>query len=203
MANIWREPIFDRTSTDVAFALRKISEWKQSHTHRADITIENNSVVIKEGETDVTGDSVVLQTDGMAYVENEVLYAQLGCVYDLKGCLNLSDITRIEDDISYLTMKLTQYNYPVSTHNKEWSNSGLPTALDMKRIGDNVRNLFKGFILPDKSDALPEVILSYKDINALEHNLHLLKQLLDVMESLFIKSGTIKCGSTNRLPIRR
>ena len=203
MANIWREPIFDRTSSDVAFALQKISEWKKSHTHRADIVIENNSVVINEGETNVNGDSVVLQTDGVAYVENEILYAQLGCVYDLKGCLNLSDITRIEDDISYLTMKLTQYYYPVSTYNKEWKNFSLPTALDMKRIGDNINKLFDGFILPKDYDTIPEVILSYRDINALEHNLHILKQLLDVMEGLFIKSGTIKCGSTNRLPIRR
>ena len=203
MASIWREPIFDRTSADVTFALQKISAWKESHTHVADIKVENNKIVINEGESEITDESVVLQTEGEVYVEEGTLYAQLGCVYNLKGCLNLSDITRIEDDITYLTDRLTRYQYPVTSVTKEWTNKGLPTALDMKRIGNNIKALFIGFITPSENSPIPDVILSYENINALEHNLYLLKQLLDVMESLFIKSGTIQCGSTTRLPVKK
>ena len=102
MANIWREPIFDRTSADVDFALRKIAEWKQNHTHWADVAIDYDKVNINDGEVEITEDSVILEYDGAVYVEDETLILQLGAVYNLKGCLNLSDITRIEDDISYL-----------------------------------------------------------------------------------------------------
>ena len=202
MANIWRDPIFDRTSYDVNFALMKIAEWKKQHTHSADIAVEEDKIIINEGTAKVD-DVAVLETEGATYVEDDVLVMELGCVYDLKGCLNLSDLTRIEDNITYLSNRLTQYMYHVATSNKEWVRGSLPTALDMKRIADNIRSLFNGFLTPDNSDIIPNAMLSYEDINALEHNLYLLKQMLDTMEGAFIKSGTNKCGTTNRLPIRR
>ena len=202
MANIWRDPIFDRTSYDVTFALMKIAEWKKQHTHRADIVVEEDKIIINEGTAKVD-DVAVLETDGATYVEDDALVMELGCVYDLKGCLNLSDLTRIEDNITYLSNRLTQYMYHVATSNKEWVKSSLPTALDMKRIADNIRSLFNGFLTPSGAATIPEIMLSYGDINALEHNLYLLKQILDAMEGSFIKSGTHKCGTTNRLPIRR
>lgn len=161
MANVWREPIFDRTFADVEFALRKIAEWKNT---------------------------LVLET---------------GAVYDLKGCLNLSDITRIEDNISFLSARLTQYGYHVCTLNKEWQLDCLPNVGDMKRIANNIKVLFEGFVTPSGADPIPEMLLSYTDINALEHNLYLLKEMLDIMEQGFIQSGTYKCGATTRLPLRR
>ena len=42
MANVWRNPIFDRTLEDVEFAIQKIAEWKKSHTHSTDIKVEND-----------------------------------------------------------------------------------------------------------------------------------------------------------------
>ena len=73
----------------------------------------------------------------------------------------------------------------------------------MKRIADNIRVLFEGFVTPNEADVIPDIMLSYEDINSLEHNLYLLKQLLDIMEKGFIQSGTHKCGATSRLPLRR
>ena len=204
MANIWREPIFDRTQRDVAFALQQLSAWKTSHSHVADVKVENDSLVVKEDvETYVNNDALVVQNNGVTYVENETLVLQLGTIYDLKGCLNLSDITRIEDDISYLATILTQYRYAPYVNTREWEKNSLPTVSDMKRIGDNIRSLFTYFVTPN--DAIPpsNVMLSYEDINILEYNLHLLKVLLDEMIGSFVKSGTLKSGTTNRLPIRR
>jgi hypothetical protein len=204
MANIWRDPIFDRTSHDVAFALQQIAAWKKSHSHVGDVKIETDTVTIEtNGETYLGNDAVVLQNTARTSVENNVLVLELGVVYDLKGCLNLSDITRIEDNIAYLANLLTSYRFPIAINSKEWTTAGLPTANDMKRIGDNIRSLFNGFYTPSGASTIPEVMLSYQDINALEYNLHLLKQLVDAMLSAFIKSGTYKCGATNRLPIRR
>ena len=203
MANIWRKPIFDRTSSDVAFAIMKISEWKQNHTHAADIEVDDEKIVINEGEVVTNEDSVELKTDGLAYVEDDTLVAQFGAVYDLKGCLNLSDITRIEDNIEYLSSQLKAYKSPTIIHCKEWSKNGLPTAMDMERIGANIRSLFTGYYTPSGATEVPYLILSYEDINALEHNLYLLKELLDAMKGSFVISGTQKCGTAMRLPIRR
>lgn len=202
MASIWRDPIFDRTSHDIAFALQKIAEWKKGHTHSADVEVVHDSVKINEGEVSTSGESVALSADGIAYAENDALVVQLGGVYDLKGCLNLSDITRIEDNITYLSEKLTKYRYPIVSNSKEWTKDSLPNAQDMSRIADNIRSLFKGFvptIVPD----VPNIMLSYADVNTLERNLNELRELLDAMECSFITSGTTTSGATNRLPLRR
>ena len=204
MADIWREPIFDRTYTDVTYAIQKIADWKVSHTHMADIKVESDKLVVNsDGVTETKSDSIVLETEGTAYVENDVLYAQLGCVYDLKGCLNLSDLTRIEDNISYIAKRLISYRYPIVVASKEWVKTDLPNENDMKRIANNIKIICNGFVSPSEKVAIPDTMLSYQDINNLERNLYLLKELLDLMIASFIKSGTHKCGSTNRLPIRR
>ena len=203
--NIWKDPVFDRTSDDVAFALKKIAEWKKSHTHVGDIRVENDRLVLQDdGTAYVTDGSFVLHNDdGVAYVEDGILVAKLGVVYDLKGCLNLSDISRIEGNIAYLAERLTQNRYDIVVNSKEWSADDLPTAQDMKRIGANIRSLISEFAKSSESETVPDVMLSYEDINALEHNLYLLKQLFDAMVASFIKSGTHKCGAPTRLPIRR
>ena len=204
MANIWRDPIFDRTYDDVTFALRQITAWKQSHSHSSDVAIENEKLLLNTGDIAyVNGDLFVLQGNGLARVENEVLFLELGVVYDLKGCLNLSDITRIEDNIEYIATRLTKYLYPLDVNSKNWTKDNLPTEQDMKRIGANIRSIMSGFVTPTDSSRIPEIILSYEDINALERNLYLLKQLFDAMVGSFIKSGTFNSGSTNRLPMRR
>ena len=204
MANIWREPVFDRTLSDVSFAIQQIAAWKQSHTHSADVKVETNAIVINvDGDTSVDQDNLFLQANGNVRVENDVVILELGVVHDLKGCLNLTDIVRIEDNISYIAEYLKQYRYPVVVDCKDWVQSDLPNADDMKRIVKNIRDICSGFVTPSGLLTMPETILTYQDINALEYNLHSLKQLLDVMQGLFIKSGTHKCGATIKLPTRR
>ena len=205
MSNIWKNPIFDRTLDDVTFAIEKIAEWKKKHIHSGDIHVEGDSLVLQDGGTVyIEDDSLILvNEDGVAYVEDDKLIAQLGVVYDLKGCLNLSDISRIEGNIAYLAERLTQNRYPIVVNTKEWSGDGLPTAQDMARIARNIRSMIDEFAKSGKSIAVPDVMLSHEDINVLEYNLYLLKQLLDAMVEGFIKSGTQKCGATTRLPIRR
>ena len=135
MANIWRDPIFDRTSHDVAFALKQISAWKQSHTHAADVKIDSEKLSLNaDGTVSVMNDSAILDVDGNARIENNVLVVELGVVRDLKGCLNLSDITRIEDDIAYLSYALVKYRYPIDSNSKKWVTDSLPTEQDIKRI---------------------------------------------------------------------
>lgn len=204
MANVWREPVFDRTLEDVELAIQKIAEWKKSHTHSADIRVENDALVVQDaGTAYVTDDKFVLQADGTARVEDDVLVVRVGDVYELKGCLNLVDLNRIEGNIAYLAEKMESYSYSPNIHGKQWSRADMPNQNDMERIIENIRALVSAFYSPNNPPALPTTMVSYADINAIEENLSLIKQLLDVLESSFMKVGTIKSGSTMFLPIRR
>lgn len=204
MVNVWRDPVFDRTAEDVEFAIQKIEEWKKSHTHTADIGVENDALVVREGATaSVEGEKCVLQTDGIAYVEKGVMVVKVGDVYELKGCLNLLDLNRIEDNIAYLAEKMESYSYSPNIHGKQWGRADMPNQNDMERIIENVRALISAFYTPNNPPALPTTMVSYADINAIEKNLYLIKQMLDVMQSSFKAVGTITCGSTMFLPIRR
>jgi hypothetical protein len=84
----------------------------------------------------------------------------------------------------------------------EWSKTDLPNIDDMKRIASNIRSIFSGFYTPNGAETVPAMMLSYQDINAIERNLYLLKQMLDNMVASFIPSGTTKCG-VRQLPLRR
>ena len=170
----WIEPIFDRTLADVEFAIQKIDEWKKSLIHLTDTRVENNTLV-----------------------------ARMGVVYELKGCLNLSDINRIEGNIEYLAERMESYSYAPNIHSKQWGRVDLPNQNDMSRIIENIRALIRSYYPPHNPPNLPTTMLSYEDINAIEENLYLLKQMLDCMENSFRKVGTIKSGSTMFLPIRR
>ena len=204
MANVWREPIFDRTLEDVEFAIRKLTEWKKNHTHSTDIRVENEALVMRDdGVAYVNYDEFVLQNEGIAYIEDGVLVVHSGDVHELKGCLNLLDLNRIEDNIAFLAESMESYSYAPNIRGKRWGREDMPTQSDMSRIISNIRSLIDSFYPPDKPPSLPNTMLSYEDINAIEENLSLIKQLLDVMQTSFKKVGTIKSGTRSLLPIRR
>lgn len=204
MANVWREPIFDRTLDDVNFAIQKIQAWKTSHNHSADIRVENGALVMRDTGTAYVGeDALVLLGEGAVYVEDGVLMLDVGNVYGLKGCLNLLDLNRIEENIGYLADKMESYSYAPNIHEKRWNDVDLPNQNDMSRIIDNIRALIDAFYSPDNPPSLPTTMLYYTDVNAIEENLYLIKQLLDCMESGFKQVGTMKSGTTTFLPLRR
>lgn len=124
-------------------------------------------------------------------------------VYDLKGCLNVSDINRIEGNISYLAEHLRELSYPPDVSTKKWTKNDLPNEDDIQRIINNVRMCADAFYLPRSAPPLPSAMLSYEDINSIEKNIDLIKYLLDCMVSSFKKLGTFQSGSKMILPIRR
>lgn len=124
-------------------------------------------------------------------------------VDDLKGCLNVSDINRIEGNIAYLSKRLTDLGYLPNTSTKTWSENGMPTEQDITRITNNVRALILAFYKPKEAPDIPDNILSYTEVNAIEENLYLIEQLLNNMVNSFRKSGAFQSGSTMFLPIRR
>ena len=207
MSNVWRKPIFDRTPADVAFAIQKIAEWTAYNISAAEydekVRIENEELILREGYAATSGDKLVLQGDGRAYVEDGELVVRLGVVYDLKGCLNLIDIKRIEDNIAYLSDKLREYAYPSEVSTREWEKDNLPNENDIQRIINNVKALITAFYQLSDAPVLPETISSYEDVNKIEKNIDLIKYLLDCMVSSFKKTGAFKSGSKMVLPKRR
>lgn len=204
MTNVWKEPIFDRTLEDVEFAIQKIAEWKKSHNHNVDIRVENGTLLLHDdGTAYVNEDAFVLLNEGKVYVENGVLMLDVGNVYGLKGCLNLLDLNRIEGNIAYLAEKMESFSYSPNIHGKQWTNADMPNLNDMSRIIGNIRALISAFYSPSSPPSLPTTMLSIDDINAIEENLYMIKEILDCMQSSFEKVGTIKSGSRMLLPIRR
>jgi hypothetical protein len=204
MSNIWKEPIFDRTLEDIELAIKKIADWKTSHTHSVDVRVENDSLVMEdEGTAYINSDEFILEDEGVAYVEDDILVLDIDDVYDLKGCLNLTDLNRIEGNIAYLAETMEIFSYSPNIHGKKWNIADLPNRNDMSRIIENIRSLVSSYYSPSSPPSLPTTILSYSDLNAIEENLYLIKELLDCMQSSFKKVGTIKSGSNMFLPIRR
>ena len=166
--------------------------------------MEDDTLLVRdEGTAYINNDEFVSQHEGVAYVENDVLIVKVGDVYELKGCLNLLDLNRIENNITFLAEKMESYSYAPNIHGKQWSNVDMPNQNDMSRIIDNIRSLIDAFYSPNNPPPLPTTMLSYNDINTIEENLYLIKELLDCMASSFKKVGTIKSGSTTFLPLRR
>lgn len=208
MASVWREPIFDRTQEDVDFAINKIAEWIVHNISAAEydekVRIENDELILQEGYVEAVDDNkLVLNGDGRAYIENDVLVVRIGVVYDLKGCLNTLDINRIEENIAFLSERLMELSYPSQVSTKRWSKDNLPADMDIQRIINNVRSLINAFYQPSDAPALPSSMMTYNDINALERNIDLIKYLLDCMVGSFRKVGTHKSGATMFLPTRR
>lgn len=123
--------------------------------------------------------------------------------YDLKGCLNASDINRIEGNIRYLSEHLTQYGYTVNAFTKSWTNDGMPNVEDISRILGNVRELISSFYTLPSAPDVPSGMNNYNNVNAVEQNLHLIKGLLELMVESFRKAGAFQSGSTSFLPLRR
>lgn len=123
---------------------------------------------------------------------------------EFKGCLNVTDLNRIEGNIDYLNDLLASLHYNTTFIDvKNWTNAGLPNVADLQRILSNITNLFNAICKPTSAEELPTDMSSYDDINRLEQNLQALKQVLDEMQSYFPISGTCIAGSRRLLPLRR
>ena len=204
MTNVWRNPIFDRTLEDVEYAIQKINDWKKAHTHLADVRVLNDTLHYNtEGVAYVTDEKFLLEDVGEVVVEDDILYLKIDDVVDLKGCLNLADLNRIEGNIAYLGELMESFSYTPNIHEKMWTITDLPNQNDMSRIIENIRALVSAYYPPSSPPSLPTTMLSYSDLNSIEENLSLIKELLDCMQSSFKKVGTIKSGSKSFLPIRR
>ena len=114
---------------------------------------------------------------------------------DYKGCLNATDLTRVEHNTRYLADELNKLYYfnSISTQNSwEWGNA--PNTTSITRIINNINKILTAYQKPSNSPTLPTTLLTYEQVNALEKNLYLIKEMLDNMVVSFRQCGTFGCG---------
>lgn len=123
--------------------------------------------------------------------------------YELKGCLNVTDINRIEENIQFLADTLLSLDYEPNVLCKAWQTSGLPTLEDFSRILNNVQALITSYYQQKGVPEVPYEMLNYQEINDVELNLQKIKELVDCMILFSKKSGTFQSGSLFFLPKQR
>lgn len=114
---------------------------------------------------------------------------------DYKGCFNVTDINRIENNTRYLAdTLLSLYYFNTITSTSSWSRNSLVYQQHIDRILGNVNKVWSAWYKPTNAPALPNTLLTYEQVNNIEKNLYLLKEMLDNMVASFRECGTLYCG---------
>lgn len=113
---------------------------------------------------------------------------------EYKGCFTVTNINRIENNCRYIADRLNVLLYTNSITTKVWNMQGIPNITEIKRLINNVSALIDAYYQSEDAPALPETLLHYEQVNALERNLYLLKHLIDNEENEFMLCGTFNCG---------
>lgn len=115
---------------------------------------------------------------------------------NLKGCLNVDDLNRIEFNTEYLSdlLRALYYFNNINKHSDRWYVSSVPYVNHINRIIDNVLKLQSAYFTPSSSPDLPTNLTHYEDVNSIEKCLYLLKVMIDEMTSSFKECNTFECG---------
>lgn len=140
----WISPIYDRTQSDIDYALSQIKKG-------------NNSL-------------------------------------ELKGCFNVTDINRIENNCRYIADRLNVLKYTNTITTKTWDIYGVPNITEVARLINNVVLLIDAYYQSPDAPLLPSTLLTYEQVNSLEKNLYMIKHLIDEEENEFRFCGTFNCG---------
>jgi hypothetical protein len=143
--------------------------------------------------------------DALAQIEawrTRVANGETPTVTELKGCLNATDLNRIESNTRYIAQLLQRHGYRINMTTKvDWTDESLPNAADVNRIINNIKEIRDKYYEPPGMPSLPQTMVSFSDINAIEQSLLLFREMLLGMEGAFRRSGTFRCGEDFRLPM--
>lgn len=131
--------------------------------------------------------------------QNDVDYAILQIksgnnLNELKGCFNVTDINRIENNVRYIADRLNVLKYTNTIETKSWDMYGLPNITEIARLISNVSKIIDAYYRPANSPELPNTLLTFEQVNALEKMLYMIKHLIDNEENEFRHCGTFNCG---------
>lgn len=114
---------------------------------------------------------------------------------EYKGCFNVSDINRIENNVRYIADRLNVLKYTNTIETKtDWTFYGIPDVTVITRLINNVQKIINAYYRPANSPDLPNTLLTYEQVNALEKMLYMIKHLIDTEENQYRFCGTIICG---------
>lgn len=113
---------------------------------------------------------------------------------EYKGCFNKTDINRIERNSRHLSELLKELYYANDVVYRVWTDTGVPTESHISRIINNIANLWTNYHKPANSVDLPTTLLTYEQVNTIERDLCLLKEMIDDMEQSFPICGDFTCG---------
>lgn len=143
--------------------------------------------------------------DALVQIEvwrTQVANGQSPTVTELKGCLNATDLNRIEANTRYISEFVRGYEFQTNVTTKvDWTDESLPNATDVNRIIDNIKEIRNKYYEPAGMPSLPQTMVSFSDINAIEQSLLLFREMLLGMVGAFRRSGTFVSGSPFRLPM--
>ena len=143
--------------------------------------------------------------DALVQIEmwrTQVANGQSPTVTELKGCLNVTDLNRIEQNTQYISQMIRGYGFQTDvTVKTDWTESGLPNADDVNRIINNIKEIRNKYYEPAGMPSLPQTMVSFSDINAIERSLMLFREMLLGMVGAFKRSGTFVSGQGFKLPM--
>lgn len=99
---------------------------------------------------------------------------------ELKGCLNVTDMNRIEGNIEYISDVLEQLGYITHCNTKQWVDTANVTRSDADRIINNIKGLYD-LISQTPTGYVPTKMRTYQDINDIEKlSLELLNLVVNI-----------------------
>lgn len=141
------------------------------------------------------------------YAKQVIATANLSLV-ELKGCLNVFDLARIESNMQMLWEELDEWGYQMTslTFKFDWTFDSLLDSANVARILGNINSIADDFYRPQGWETMPTTLKSYGDINKIEKNIYLMKTALDEIQRHAFRSGAFNAFTRNGeyyiLPLR-
>jgi hypothetical protein len=169
---MWLTPITDRTLEDVIYAQSKVKEWiaaySRGETPIPAVTIEGYESSWGRLSSHLWGDMSDKHWGDLAPTVPP----------DLKGCVNASDLNRIEDNLNYLNWRIIfKGGFPDSrVVVKTWKRGEVVLAKDVERLLSNAQTVADLYGLSNVVPIPLETIKGYEDMNNLEIMTQLAKE---------------------------
>ena len=181
---MWLSPITDRTLEDVRYAESKVKEWiaaySRGETPTPAVTIEGYESSWRRLSSRTWGNM------------SDTCWGDLAPTVppDLKGCVNASDLNRIEGNLDYLNQRIVFIGgSPESMVVKTWERGEVVLESDVYRLVRNVQWVAYRYGLPRVVPAPLVTIAGYEDMNNLE-----------IMTQLAKEQITARWGELSGLP---
>lgn len=168
---MWLSPITDRTLEDVRYAESKVREWiaaySRGETPMPAVTIEGYEASWRQLSSRLWDDM------------SDTYWGDLApTVPDLKGCVNASDLNRVEGNLDYLNQRIVFKGGSPDDRVvvKTWERGEVVVRSDVDRLLSNARFVASLYGLSGVVPIPRETIVGYEDMNNLEIMTQLAKE---------------------------